>query len=134
MSCKSQILAVNTTAGTAITNGGTYVPSSVIRRYGQKCQLAGDGIQASGCGYFSVTATATVISSAAAIVKATVLKDGAPIPGATASASAAAGEVVTLPLATIVRNRCDCDASNITIQISGGATTSQNLSIRVEKM
>lgn len=133
MSCKSEILAVNTIAGTAIADGGTYVPTSVIRRFGQSVQLAGDGVQVSGAGYYAVTATATVISTAAAIIKATVLKDGAPIPGATASVSAAAGDVVTLPLSTMVRQNCDCDVSNITVQISGGATTSQNLSIRVSK-
>ena len=49
MSCKSGIYVVNTTTGTSIGIGGTYVPSTVIRRYGKYCQLGGNGVSIGNC-------------------------------------------------------------------------------------
>lgn len=143
MSCKSGIYAANTVAGTAITNGGTYVPNTIMRRYGQYCQLAGNGISigsGSGCGtagagYYDVEAVATVTASAVGTVTATLYQDNAPLLGATATATASAiGDVVALPISALVRLGCNCDTSNLTIVISGQATTSNNLSIVVEKV
>ena len=47
MSCKSGIYVVNTQAGQSIGIGSTYVPLTVIRRYGKYCQLGGNGVDAS---------------------------------------------------------------------------------------
>lgn len=140
MSCKSGIYAVNTTAGTAISNGGTFVPNMIIRRYGQYCQLAGNGITIGsscgngGAGYYDVEAVATVTATAVGTVTATLYKDNAPVLGATATATAAAiGDIVALPITALVRLGCNCDSSNLTVVISGQATSSYNLAITVEK-
>lgn len=66
---------------------------------------------------------------------ATLYKDGAPVQGATALATATAiGDIVTLPITALVRLNCDCDTANLTIVISGQAVTAQNLALVVEKI
>ena len=137
MSCKSGIYVVNTTTGTSIGIGGTYVPSTVIRRYGKYCQLGGNGVSigncAGGAGYYDVDASVSVAATAVGEVTATLYKDGAPVQGATASATAI-GDVVTLPISALVRLNCDCDTANLTIVIGGQAVTTQNLAFVVEKI
>lgn len=139
MSCKSGIYVVNTTTGTSIGIDGTYVPSTVIRRYGKYCQLGGNGITigncAGGAGYYDAEATVSVVASAAGNITATLYKDGAPVQGATALATAAAaGDIVTLPISALVRLNCDCDTANLTIVIGGQVVTTQNLAFVVEKI
>lgn len=66
---------------------------------------------------------------------ATLYKDGAPVQGATAIATATAiGDIVTLPISALVRLNCDCDTANLTIVIGGQAVTAQNLAFVVEKI
>lgn len=138
MSCKSGIYVVNTTTGTAIGIGGTYVPSTVIRRYGKYCQLGGNGVSIGNCqggaGYYDIDASVSVVATAVGEVTATLYKDGAPVQGATASATAAIGDIVTLPISALVRLNCDCDTANLTIVIGGQAVTAQNLAFVVEKI
>ena len=61
MSCKSGIYVVNTQTGQSIGIGSTYVPLTVIRRYGKYCQLGGNGVSigncAGGAGYYDVDAS-----------------------------------------------------------------------------
>lgn len=139
MSCKSGIYVVNTTTGTSIGIGGTYVPSTVIRRYGKYCQLGGNGVSIGNCvggaGYYDIDANVSVVATAIGNVTATLYKDGAPVQGATATATAAAiGDVITLPISALVRLNCDCDTANLTIVIGGQAVTAQNLAFVVEKI
>lgn len=139
MSCKSGIYVVNTTTGTTIGIDSTYVPSTIIRRYGKYCQLGGNGVSignaCGGAGYYDVEASVSVAASAAGNITATLYKDGAPVPGATAIATAtAAAQIVTLPISALVRLNCDCDTANLTIVIGGQVVTSQNLAFVVEKI
>jgi hypothetical protein len=139
MSCKSGIYVVNTTTGTSIGIGGTYVPSTIIRRYGKYCQLSGNGVSignaCGGAGYYDVNASVAVVATAIGNVTATLYKDGAPVQGATAIATATAiGNIVTLPISALVRLNCDCDTANLTIVIGGQAVTAQNLAFVVEKI
>lgn len=139
MSCKSGIYVVNTTTGTSITDGGTYVPQTIIRRYGKYCQLGGNGVSIGNCtggaGYYDIEANVSVTATAAGSVTATLYKDGAPVQGAVSLATASAvGDIVTLPINALVRLNCDCDTANLTIVISGQAVTSQNLAFVVTKM
>lgn len=131
---RSGIYAVNTTAGSNLAIGAVYAPSSIIRRYGQCCQMAGNGIVIEGAGYFDVEATVTVAASAAGTITATLYQDGNPVSGATATASVgAAADVVTLPLSALLRLNCNCSDSVITVVITGQAVTTNNLAIKVEK-
>lgn len=139
MSCKSGIYVVNTTPGTSIGINGTYVPTSVIRRYGKYCQLGGNGVSIGNCqggaGYYDVDVSVSVASTVTGNITATLFKDGAPVQGATAIATAtAAGQIVTLPISALVRLNCDCDTANLTIVIGGQVVTSQNLAFVVEKI
>ena len=134
MSCKSAIYAVNTTAGTALANGAVYAPTSVIRRYGPSVQLVGNGILINGTGYYDVEAVATVTGTAVGTVTATLYKDGNPVAGATTTATATAiGDVIALPITSIVRLTCNCQEAVLTIVISGQAVSTNNLAITVEK-
>lgn len=139
MSCKSGIYAVNTQTGQSIGIGGTYVPSTVIRRYGKYCQLGGNGVSIGNCqggaGYYDIDANVSVVATATGNITATLYKDGAPVQGATATATAGAvGDVVTIPISALVRLNCDCDTANLTIVIGGQAVTAQNLAFVVEKI
>lgn len=139
MSCKSGIYVANTTTGTSISIGGTYVPSTIIRRYGKYCQSGGNGVSignaCGGAGYYDVNASVSVVATAIGNITATLFKDGAPVQGATAIATATAiGDVVTLPISALVRLNCDCDTANLTIVIGGQAVTAQNLAFVVEKI
>lgn len=134
MSCKSAIFVVNTTTGTALPVNSTYTPNTIIRRYGSAIQLAGNGISLTEGGYYDIAANVTVTAGAAGVVTAKLYRDGTPIPGATSSISAADGSSVTLPLNAIVRVTCPCNQANITVVMSGVATTSQNLAITAEKV
>lgn len=134
MSCKSGIYAINTTVGTALAVDSTYMPNTIIRRFGQNVNLAGNGIVLNGSGYYKVDATATVVATAVGDITATLYKDGVAVPGATATATAAAiGDFVALPITALVRLGCNCDEARLTIVMSESATTSQNLSIVVVK-
>lgn len=87
-----------------------------------------------GAGYYDVDASVAVAASAAGNITATLYKDGAPVQGATALATAtAAGDIVTLPISALVRLNCDCDTANLTIVIGGQVVTAQNLAFVVEK-
>lgn len=139
MSCKSGIYAVNTQTGQSIGIGDTYVPSTIIRRYGKYCQLGGNGVSIGNCsggaGYYDVDASVSVSATAAGNITAALFKDGAPVQGATAIAtSTAVDDIVTLPISALVRLNCDCDTANLTIVIGGQAVTAQNLAFVVEKI
>ena len=139
MSCKSGIYVVNTTTGTSIGIGATYAPQAVIRRFGRYCQLGGNGISIGNCqggaGYYDVNANVAVAATAAGNITATLFKDGAPVQGATAIATAtAAGDIVTLPISALVRLNCDCDTANLTIVMGGQVVTAQNLAFVVDKI
>jgi len=142
MGCKSAIYAVNTQDGLTINNGGVYVPSTIIRRYGKYCQLGNYGVNIGsncecdkgGIGYYNVDAIANVISTATGTVTASLYQDGVIIPGATVTVtSSEVGENIVLPISALIRLKCNCDESLITVVISGQNTTSSNLSFRVEK-
>ena len=139
MSCKSGIYVVNTQTGQSIGIGSTYVPLTVIRRYGKYCQLGGNGVLIGNCvggaGYYDIDASVSVAATSEGNVTATLYKDGAPVQGATSIETAtAAGEIVTLPISALVRLNCDCDTSNLTIVIGGQVVTAQNLAFVVEKI
>ena len=139
MSCKSGIYVVSTQTGQSIGIGGAYVPSTIIRRYGKYCQLGGNGVSignaCGGAGYYDVNANVAVAATAIGNVTATLYKDGAPVQGATAIATATAiGDIVTLPISALVRLNYDCDTANLTIVIGGQAVTAQNLAFVVEKI
>ena len=109
---------------------------SVLRRFGCNIRLSGNGIEVIGEGYYTISGTATVAPTAAGTVSVAVYNDGMQIPGAIASGTAAAaGNPVTLPLETTIRQGCCCDsADNITLVLLEGAGEVSNVSLRIEKV
>lgn len=109
---------------------------SVLRRFGCNIRLSGNGIEVIGEGYYTISGTVTVAPTAAGTVSVAVYNDGMQIPGAIASGTAAAaGNPVTLPLETTIRQGCCCDsADNITLVLLEGAGEVSNVSLRIEKV
>ena len=133
MSCKSAIYAVNTSTET-IPEGGTYQPNTIIRRFGQCCQMANNAMELNGQGYYDVAVTATVVGAAVGNVTMAIYQDGAPVPGMNASQTVKAiGDTVTLGTSGVVRVYCGKNSSTITVVIGGQAVTGSNLAIDITK-
>lgn len=133
MSCKSAIYAVNTSTAT-IPEGETYQPNTIIRRFGQCCQMANNAMELIGQGYYDIAVTATVIGTAVGNVTMAVYQDGEPVPGMNSSHTVKAiGDTVTLGTSGIVRLYCGKNISTLTVVIGGQAVTGSNLAIDITK-
>lgn len=129
----SLLYAVNASAQN-VAAGGAVSPGSVIRRFGQNVNLSGNGAEIRGTGYYTLNASVVCVPAEAGTITAALLKDGTPIPGATASVTVAATDTtVTLPLVAVVRETCCGDsASAVTCTLSAAASVS-NFALRIEK-
>ena len=75
------------------------------------------------------------MATTAASMGASLLADGIPVPGATATVSAtAAGDIVNLDFPGMIRLLCECDSSNLALQLTDGAATMQNVAVLIEKV
>lgn len=130
---RSLINLINTTAGTAIADGGVYPIPQVNRKFG--CDIVGNGVGATckNAGYYRVTGSITVVAGAAAVITAQLYVNGLPYSGATASLSAANGATISLPINTVVRVNCCANPAELTVVISGAATTTSNADLTVTK-
>lgn len=130
----SLIYTANPTSQTLATDDKISL-GSTIRRYGCNCRQVGNSIVIDGEGYYSINATVTCRPTTAGVISVAVYKDGNIIPGATASASAAAGNYVTLPLIGEIREMCCCcdNSSVITFVWTGVAGTVSNIAVKVDK-
>ena len=133
MSCKSALYAALQTP-TAVAIDGVIPLGSLIRRYGCDISLNGNAVNLSGAGYYEVDASITVAPTAAGTVTATLVKDGVAIPGATASAAAAAGAPTVLSFPALVRQACCAAGSALTLVLSGAAATVNNVALRVQRI
>lgn len=108
---------------------------SVIRRFGCNLRLNGNAIEVSGEGYYKIDANITLAPTAAGNVTVAIYRNGSPISGATATGSVTtAGNFVTLPIQTTIREGCGCDGgSALTLVLVSGASTISNVAVRVEK-
>lgn len=138
MSCKSALYAAMQTP-TAVAVGGVIPLGSLIRRYGCDISLNGNAVNIVGgnqsAGYYDVDASLTVAPTAAGTVTVTLFKDGVPVPGATASATAAAADdVVDLNIPALVRQVCCAAGSALTLVLTGAAATVNNVALRVQRI
>jgi len=120
---KSLIYTVNNAPQTVDANG-IVNPGTIIRRYGCNFNLMGNAVTLSGNGYYDITANVVVTPDAVGNITATLLKNGAPIPGATATGSVATvGYTTTLTIPPVEREFCCCEQTEvITLQLSDAAT------------
>ena len=122
----TQVLAVD-----SIVNPGT-----VIRRFGPNLILSGNAIQIAGAGYYDIDASFVVAPTAAGEVTITAYLDNVAIPGATATATVAAGgDYVTLPITAVFRQSCPCceSLSSLTFVLTSTAANVTNSAIVIEK-
>lgn len=129
---RSAIYTANATAN-AVAVGDLIPLGSTSRRYGCNLRQDGNGITATGAGYYLVTMSATVAPTAAGAVTITGQKDGVAIIGATATSTAAAGAATDLAFSTIVRN-IGCDSSILSFVLTGAAATVSNFAVSVVKL
>lgn len=129
---KSAIYTANAVASTVAV--GDLIPlGSTSRRYGCNLRQDGNGITATGAGYYLVTMSATVAPTAAGAVTITGQKDGVAIIGATATSTAAAGAATDLAFSTVVRN-IGCDSSILSFVLTGAEATVSNFAVSVVKL
>lgn len=133
MSFKSALYTALQTP-TAVAVDGVIPLGSLIRRYGCDISLNGNAVNLSGAGYYDVDASVTVAPTAAGTVTATLVKDGVAIPGATASAAAAAGAPTVLSFPALVRQACCAAGSALTLVLTGAAATVNNVALRVQRI
>ena len=138
MSCKSALYAAMQTP-TAVAVGGVIPLGSLIRRYGCDVSLNGNAVNIVGgnqaAGYYDVDASITVAPTAAGTVTVTLYKDGVAVPGATASATAAAADdVVDLNIPALVRQVCCAAGSALTLVLTGAAAAVNNVAVRVQRI
>lgn len=136
MSCKSAIYTAMQTPTEVAVNG--VIPlGSLIRRYGCDISLNGNAVNIVGKGYkgyYDVDVSITVSPTAAGTVTATLIKDGVVVPGATASANAAAGAPVALAFPALVRQACCASGSALSLVLTGSASTVSNVALRVQRI
>lgn len=133
MSCKSALYTALQTP-TAVAVDGVIPLGSIIRRYGCDANLNGNAVNITNAGYYDVDVSITVAPTAAGTVTATLVKDGVAIPGATASAAAAAGAPTVLSFPALVRQACCASGSALTLVLSGAAATVNNVALRVQRI
>lgn len=126
--------------------GGTINMGNVVRRFGcvkgtQTPHATVNGISTvlASCGrcpaYFDMNADFVVVPTAAGTVTVTAYQDGVAIPGAVASATAAAaGNTLTLPLAFGVRLNAGVTSSTITYVLTGAASSVNSAAQTVSKV
>lgn len=107
---------------------------SVQRRFGCNCRLSGNAIELTGDGYYVVDANVSIAPTAEGNVTVALYNNGTQVTGAIAYATVAgAGDFVTLPIETTIRQMCCDSADNLTLVLVEGAGTVTNVSMRVEK-
>lgn len=131
---KSLIQTVNQSSQTVSENSIINL-GSVIRRYGCNLRLNGNAVEVSGEGYYKVDCNVTLAPTTAGNVTVAIYKNGVPLTGATATGSVStAGNFVTLPIQTTIREGCNCDGGTaLTLVLVEGASTVTNVALRVEK-
>ena len=131
---KSLIQTTNQSSQT-VAVGSTISLGSVLRRFGCNCRLSGNSLEIEGEGYYEVDAAVTLTPNAVGNVTVAIYVDGVQVPGAVATAGVSTvGNSITLPIITTIRKGCCCDgASMLTCVLVAGASTVNNVSVRVSK-
>lgn len=131
---RSLVQTVNNTNQGVLENGIISL-GSVVRRYGQGCQLNGSAIVLTGAGYYIVDALVVASSSTVGEVSIGLYDNGELLPGAIAT-NTISGEdgIASFVIPYTVRIKDCCGVKNITLVVtSGTGVTVSNCAIRVVK-
>lgn len=133
MSCKSLIYTA-LVAPVAVLADSIIPLGAIVRRYGCALAMNGNGVSVNEPGYYDIKVSGTVLPDAAGAITATMLADGVAIPGATATATAAAaGDAVNLSIVGALR-KCGCECPQVlTVQLSAAGTV-DNMALVVERV
>lgn len=127
---KSMLFIHNTTDNAVAANG--VIPlGSAVHGYGCGIELAGNAITLSP-GYYLVNASIVATAVAAGVVTADIYINSVGSDNE-ASVTAAANDLVTLPVSAVVRVPCGA-TSTISFVNEGGAVTVNNISAEVVKI
>ena len=131
MSCNSAIYCVNTTSQSYDAN--SQMPFGyVVRRYGGNVRLDGNALMLRGAGYYAIDVVLNTAPTGAGDITAQLYMDGVPVPGASTTVTATAGDTVALPISCMVRNCGQCCESSLTLLVDA-AHTPVGLTTRVIK-
>lgn len=134
MSCSAALYTANTTAQT-VAVGGTVALGSIVRRYGCGLALSGNVISITNPGYYDVDISVTAVPTAAGTVTVSLFQDGAAVPGATASETvAAAANSVSMSLSSLIRMLSSANVTNLSLLLTGAASSVTNVATVVEKI
>ena len=132
---KSALYAVNTASQTLAQNGFVEF-LQLVRQTGSSIRLSGGNAMTTEAGFYAVDVSLTFEAAAAETIVATLLVNGTPVPGATATiTAAAAGEIGSITIPCIIRTYGCCMAapSVISVEVNNAATIT-NASIEVVKL
>ena len=133
---RTAIYTANTSAQNVAVNG-VISPGTIVRRFGQGLGLSGNAVQISCPGYYDIDASITVAPTAIGNVTVSLLKDGVPVQGATATAAVAtANDPTNLKISSLIRENCACceGLSNLTFVLTGTASSVTNIAVVAEKI
>ena len=131
---RSAMYTANTGAQ-VIAVGGTIAPGGIVRRFGCGIDLNGNAINITEPGYYAISASVTAEPTAAGTVTATLFDNGVAVPGATASATAAAaGDPVNMDIEAVVRITCRGNTGALSFVLEDAAATITNIAVVVEKL
>lgn len=132
---KALIYTVNST-GDVVPVGNTVPVGSIIRRYGKCIDATGAAINLQESGYYAVDISATITAAVAGDVSLTLMQDGVPVAGGTATASIATAntQFENLAITAMIRVKC-CGNANLAVLVGGTtAPTIRNMAVRVVKV
>lgn len=142
MSCKPLLSTVNA-ASTAVAAGGTIPVGTVVRKRGVKdncgncpVDVSGNGIVIRQSGYYRFVMNLTFTGAAAGNVTVSLLQNGVPVPGytATTTITTAGTQVVTLTIgAPDIRVFCGSVPSIFTFAVSTTGITFSNFAVSVNQ-
>ena len=131
---KNGLIYLITTTNESVLLNGIIPLETIARRRGCACQKSGDGVLLTKPGYYKITGSVTFTAPAAGVATIAAKKDGAAIPGVTASTTitTATTENRTLNISGIIRVGCCGGEPTITLVNTGVAVTISNVSLDVE--
>lgn len=133
MSCKSILYTANV-SNASISAGGTIPFGGIVRQFGRGLSLNGSDILIRGNGYYRVNISASLTASEAGDATITLLNNGVAVIGAFATETAAANGTVNISISTIVRETGCQDNTQLSLQLSGIAVTTVNVSTVIERL
>lgn len=128
---KSGIYVANPTA--VALGADSVIPlGAIVRRFGCALNLNGNGVNLLENGYYDVKASVSYTPTAAGVVTVALLADGVAVPGASAAATAAAGDTINLSIVAMVKRCCD-STGTLTLQVDAAGTL-VNVAVVTEKV